>query len=737
MPSGKRQRKRTPQGAPLTLDQALQREIGGVLLVALGGVTALALLSVTRGTLSAAWVLFLRRIFGWGAYLVALAMIAAGVLLLWDEVRQGLSAPLRSIVSLEVLFVTLLGLSHLFVPTDDSLPTAEQGHGGGYIGWAINYFLTAALGRTVAFVLLLAAAVTSVVLLLSPSWDDVRYVLGKLKARLASMTPPAEPPDDTMGEAPRVVLKERKRAPKRRVVSRVPAETRTVTAPSPARRLRRDRSLPSLDLLDGGSDEPYGDADIRYRRQVIEETLASFGIPAKVVEVHPGPTVTQFGVEPGFRQFTGSDGQPKHRKVRISKIMALQDDLALALAASPIRIEAPVPGRSVVGIEVPNVKASLVSLRSVVDSKAFRGFDSWLRVALGKDVAGQPVAADLAEMPHLLIAGATGSGKSVCINAITACLLLDNTPDELRLLMVDPKMVELTNFNGVPHLLAPVITDVEEVVRALRWVTRQMDERYRLFSDTGTRNIDAYNRLMASREQDKLPQVVVLIDELADLMLTAPDEIERHICRIAQLARATGIHLVIATQRPSVDVVTGLIKANFPARISFAMTTQVDSRVILDTAGAEKLLGRGDMLYMASDSSKLQRLQGCFVSDPELDRLVKFWTQKIDWIAPQPGAPAPWQDMAVEEEGRDELLDQAIELARGRNSISTSFIQRRLRIGYPRAAHLIDLMEDQGIIGPAEDGGRSRQVLSEEEYGLEGRTERGTEHHEGEDDEPV
>jgi S-DNA-T family DNA segregation ATPase FtsK/SpoIIIE len=719
MPSAKSQRKRKPQGLPLTLDRALQREIGGVLLIALGGVSTLALLSITRGTLSAAWVLLLRRMFGWGAYLVVFAMMAGGVLLLWDELRQRLSAPLRAIVSLEVLFVALLGLSHLFVPTDAALQVAEQGRGGGYIGWAISYFLNAALGRTVALVLLLAAVVTSFVLLLRPGWDDVQLVLSRVQARLAGMTPPVEPPPATMAETPQVVLKERKR-PSRESVVLPPAGTRTVAAPSPARRLRRDRSLPSLDILNGGSDEPYGDADIRYRSQVIEETLASFGIPAKVVEVHQGPTVTQFGVEPGFRQFTGANGQPKRRKVRISKIMALQDDLALALAASPIRIEAPVPGRSVVGIEVPNVKPSLVSLRSVVESKAFHSIDSSLRIALGKDVAGEPVAADLAEMPHLLIAGATGSGKSVCINAITACLLLDSTPDELRLLMVDPKMVELTNFNGVPHLLAPVVTDVEEVVRALRWLTRQMDERYHLFSATGTRNIDAYNRLMASRDQDKLPQVVVLIDELADLMLTAPDEIERQICRIAQLARATGIHLVIATQRPSVDVITGLIKANFPARISFAMTTQVDSRVILDTAGAEKLLGRGDMLYMASDSSKLQRLQGCFVSDAELERLAKFWAEKIDWIAPQAAASAPWHDIAPdEEEDRDELLEQAIELARGRSSISTSFIQRQLRIGYPRAAHLIDQMEKQGIVGPAEDGGRSRQVLSEQEYGLE------------------
>ena len=718
MPSGKSQTKHKQQGS-LALDRALQREIAGVLLIALGGVTALALLSVTRGTLSAVWVLFLRRVFGWGAYLAVLAMIAAGVLLLWEDLRERLSVPLRAIVSLEVLFVALLSLSHLFVATDKSLQVAEQGRGGGYIGWALSYFLITAVGHTVALILLLAAAVASLFLLLSLGWGDVRLVLGKVKARLANMTPPVEAPPETVGQASRVVLRERKRPARQPVETSTRTETRTVSSPSPARRLRRDRSLPSLDLLDGGRDEPYGDADVRYRTQVIEETLANFGIPAKVVEVHQGPTVTQFGVEPGFLELTGRNGKPRLRKVRISKIMALQDDLALALAAAPIRIEAPVPGRSVVGIEVPNVTPSLVSLRSVVESKPFRSIDSWLRIALGKGVAGEPVAADLAEMPHLLIAGATGSGKSVCISAITACLLLANTPDELRLLMVDPKMVELTHFNGIPHLLAPVITDVEEVIRALRWVTRQMDERYRLFSDTGTRNIDAYNRLMASREQDRLPYIVVLIDELADLMLTAPDEIERHICRIAQLARATGIHLVIATQRPSVDVITGLIKANFPSRISFAVTTQVDSRVILDTGGAEKLLGRGDMLYMASDSSQLQRLQGCFVSDAEVERLVRFWTEKIDWAVPEPTVAAPWQDMVLDEgEEGDEMLAQAIELARGRSSISTSFVQRRLRIGYPRAAHLIDLMEEQGIIGPAENGGRSRRVLANEQ-GLE------------------
>ncbi|HQJ52186.1 MAG TPA: FtsK/SpoIIIE domain-containing protein, partial [Anaerolineae bacterium] len=283
---------------------------------------------------------------------------------------------------------------------------------------------------------------------------------------------------------------------------------------------------------------------------------------------------------------------------------------------------------------------------------------------------------------------------------------------DLNLIMIDPKMVELTNYNGVPHLLGQVITNVEEVVRALRWLTAEMDRRYRLFLEASVRNIDSYNQKASGSGVDKLPYIVTLIDELADLMMTAPDEIERLICRIAQLARATGIHLVIATQRPSVDVITGLIKANFPARISFAVTTQVDSRVVLDTTGAEQLLGRGDMLYMASDSSKLIRLQGCFVSDEELARLVKYWSEKPDWAAGSTGKEAPWASISIEaNEQTDDLLEQAIDLARGRTTISTSFIQRQLRIGFPRAAHLIDLMEQQGVVGPAEDGGRSREVL--------------------------
>jgi S-DNA-T family DNA segregation ATPase FtsK/SpoIIIE len=435
------------------------------------------------------------------------------------------------------------------------------------------------------------------------------------------------------------------------------------------------------------------------------------------VEVNQGPTVTQFGVEPGYVERRDRSGRIKRSKIKVSKISSLANDLALALAASPIRIEAPVPGRHIVGIEVPNSEPSLVALRGAMESEAFRQLDSKLKIALGQDVSGHAVMADLAIMPHLLIAGATGSGKSVCINSIVACLLCNNTPDTLRVLMVDPKMVELTNYNGIPHLIRPVVVELEEVVKVLNWTTREMDRRYRLFADSGSRNIENHNEGLVARGKGALPYIVVVIDELADLMMVSPDEVERSICRIAQMARATGIHLVIATQRPSVDVVTGLIKANFPARISFAVTSQVDSRVILDMGGAERLLGQGDMLYMASDSSKLVRLQGCFVSDRELNRLVHYWKgiRVPQELRPEDVVQQPlWADFIAKEQEAaqsDDLLDRAIEVVRKHNRASISLLQRRLRIGYSRAARLIDIMEEQDIIGPEEGGSRGRQVL--------------------------
>jgi S-DNA-T family DNA segregation ATPase FtsK/SpoIIIE len=494
--------------------------------------------------------------------------------------------------------------------------------------------------------------------------------------------------------------------------------------------------LPPYDLLAEAAEIEIRPVDNEARSQLIIETLASFGVDARVVSISQGPTVTQFGVEPGWetktravpvrdergKQVFDANGRPAMRtevvsrtRVRVNKITALSNDLALALAAPTIRIEAPVPGKPIVGIEVPNTTTSLVAIRSVMESTAFQkaNLRTKLAIALGKGVSGEPIAADLAKMPHLLIAGATGSGKSVCINSIIASLLVHNTPEDLRLVLVDPKRVEMTMFAHIPHLaFSKIITDPEEVVGTLQAIIHEMDSRYRRFAEVGVRNIEAYNK--SPRASHKLAYWVVIIDELADLMMSSPYEVERQICRLAQLARATGIHLVVATQRPSVDVITGLIKANFPTRIAFAVSSQVDSRTIIDGAGAEKLLGRGDMLFMPTDASKPKRIQGSYVSDADIEKVVGWWDNdrfrhlvpdNLDHLLEE--AEDQEHDKASEE---DPLFEAARDLAVQHSRISTSLLQRRLHVGYPRAARLIDLLEEEGIVGPAE-AGHSRLVL--------------------------
>ncbi|HXG36629.1 MAG TPA: DNA translocase FtsK, partial [Dehalococcoidia bacterium] len=488
--------------------------------------------------------------------------------------------------------------------------------------------------------------------------------------------------------------------------------------------------------------------DNEARARLIVETLRSFGVDASVASINQGPTVTQFGVEPGWevktrqvverdergRPVYDSRGKPRYRtevvsrtRVRVNKITTLANDLALALAAPTLRIEAPVPGQPIIGIEVPNNVTSLVTLRSVVESAAFARLSSRTRlgIALGKGVSGEPVAADLAKMPHLLIAGATGSGKSVCINSVIACILMHNTPADVRLILVDPKRVELANFASIPHLaFSKVITELDEVPATLQAVIQEMETRYKRFAELGVRNIEAYNR--SPRAPQKLPYWVVIIDELADLMMAAPYQVEKQLCRLAQLARATGIHLIVATQRPSVDVVTGLIKANFPTRIAFAVSSQVDSRTIIDMAGADKLLGRGDMLFMATDAAKPRRLQGCFVSDAELERIVEWWNDErfrhlkpdiLDHLLREAREESKEDGLETTD---DPLYAAARELALQHTRISTSLLQRRLHIGYARAADLIDALERAGVVGPQEGSGSSRQVLvsDEEEFGL-------------------
>ena len=481
-------------------------------------------------------------------------------------------------------------------------------------------------------------------------------------------------------------------------------------------------SLPNINILDKVAETVISDSEIEKRRETIEEALASYGVEAKVIEVNRGPTVTQFGVEPGWdRKFKevrekDRDGNVSTRqeeigrtRVKVERINSLANDLALALAAPSIRIEAPVPGKSMVGIEVPNTTFGSVGLRGVMESTAFQKMlaKSRLALALGKGAGGETIVADLAKMPHLLIAGATGSGKSVCLNSVICCLMMNNTPDAVHLVMVDPKRVELVNYNSIPHLVSPVVVDTEKAIMALRWLNGEMDSRYKRFSAVKARNIEDYNK--NRQPSECMPYIVVVIDELADLMMAAFDEVEHSLCRLAQLARATGIHLIVATQRPSVDVVTGLIKANFPTRMSFALTSQVDSRTIIDSAGAEKLLGRGDMLYMPQDASKPKRLQGTMVGDSEIEKLVTFWAGQRR----QEVQPVRFEDMAQagadgKKPAEDEMLDAARQLAIESKEISASFLQRKLQIGFPRAARLLDKLKEEGFV-KGKDGKENKE----------------------------
>jgi DNA segregation ATPase FtsK/SpoIIIE-like protein len=486
---------------------------------------------------------------------------------------------------------------------------------------------------------------------------------------------------------------------------------------------KRDSSLPPLEGLRDIELNVPDEQEINNNVVLIENTLLEFEIDVDVVDVKIGPTVTQYAVQP-FKEGTTDEGETVVQRTRISKIASLSSDLALALSAKRLRLETPVPGHSYVGIEVPNRNPSIVALRTVFESKTMQDqlakAKSPLFIPLGRDVAGVPLGIDLAQMPHLLIAGTTGSGKSVCIAAMTAALVMNNTPDNVKLVMLDPKMVELSRFNSLPHLLGPVETDPERIIEVLRWCTREMDRRYKLLEEYAARNIEAFNSRLSRRQREELfmPYIVILVDEIGDLMLSRPDEMEKLITRLAQKARAAGMHLVIATQRPSVDVVTGLIKANFPSRIAFAVASGIDSRVILDSVGAENLLGRGDMLYLASDAAGPRRVQGCYISDDEVRTIVGHWKK---WSEEQVAKGkmernpiGPWERGLTRREllsETDPMLEQAIELVIAEGEASASLIQRRLGLGYPRAARIVDLLFELGVVGEQEAGGRNRKVL--------------------------
>jgi len=694
------------------------RDMSGIALVALALMTLLVLLWPDLGAgLLLSWTRWLRWGLGWGSVMLVAALAAIGLYLLYPRRENGPTVRWWRVFMWEIGAFAMLGwLSAL---GGASLERVELGLDGGAIGWGLVELARIPLAPLRLDGVFLPGLVYGLIVLVGlyyglgvgtwmRQWETGHPRGVKVESEPAvSVAPISAAP----GVAPVVAQKKRTLLPPefRKKFKVEPDEPQPAGPPPP-----RDERLPSLDLLLNEMTGRMDERAINETAGLIEKTLAEFGIPAKVVGFKTGPTVTQFAVEPGFLEKPASaEEEAEKRKVRVAQIVGLQRDLALSLAASRLRIEAPVPGRPYVGIEVPNARSAVVRLRAILESESFYKVGSPLAVALGRDVSGQPVVADLERMPHLLIAGTTGSGKSVCIAAMTVCLVMNNTPQDLRLVMIDPKMVELVRFNGLAHLYGKVETDVQRILGVLRWVVLEMDRRYKLLESLHARNIEAYNRKSSRRKgMEALPRIVVMIDELADLMMAAPDQTEPMLIRLAQLARATGIHLVVATQRPSTDVVTGLIKANFPARLSFAVASSVDSRVILDTTGAEALLGRGDMLFLPPDMGSPQRAQGVQVTDGEVEKVLTFWQQNH----PSDGAPPPWEQLLNEIEvtaDKDDLVEKAIAYVRRTQRCSASLLQRQFHIGYPRAARLVDELEELGVIGPSQGGGRERQVLVE------------------------
>ena len=719
-------RSRSRQDQPSPTDDWLQRltrisihfgrffqDALGLLLLAAALLSLLAEWGLTVGSLLTPASTFLSVWLGWGIYLLIAVAAFVGLTLIR---RQAGRISVGRLVALEAASLLVLGL--LSIVGGSSLVRADAGMDGGRLGWGIAYMFARYLGQVGGTVLLAVLCI-----LFAAAGFGFWSLLERWITELAGETP-----HESVAAAvsPEPTTQDNETAPKRtlkKTLERLPREFRAAPmlpdrkAAGTPKALPRGSDLPPLSILLSEQSTRADERTINQTAAMIMRTLSEFGIPTTVIGYRVGPAVTQFAVQPGFirRPGTSEDDDAQQMKVRVAQIANLQKDLALALSAERLRIEAPVPGKPYVGIEVPNPNPSVVRLRPILESEAFHGSRSPLSVALGRDVSGSPLIADLSRMPHLLIAGATGSGKSVCITALAACLAINNHPEDLRLIMIDSKMVELLRFNGLPHLWGKVETDLNRILGVLRWVVVEMEHRYRLLEASRARDLEVYNRKQSRKERGApLPRIVVLIDELADLMMSMPDQTEHNLVRLAQMARATGIHLVVATQRPSTDVVTGVIKANFPARLAFAVASGVDSRVILDAGGAETLLGRGDMLFLNPEIGNPVRAQGVMVTDTEIERIIDYWQKNAEVHA---GQAPPWEKLLQEpEEDEDEgLLEQAISVVRSSGRASASMLQRRLRIGYPRAARLLDQLEEAGVVGPSQGGGREREILPYEE----------------------
>ncbi len=726
-------------GGPKQVDSHLKQEIAGIFLMAMGLLGAICLFNPSVGAVTFFAEKVLRALTGEGRYFFPLLMLFWGFKLIRGT---RLGTPCRAWGGL-ILFLVVLALMHIVVLPGTGLREGMSGKGGGMLGAALYLLLYKSFGIAGTLIVLAAFSITGLLLcanvplytMAQGLWQPARNFLIRLKASFMNFMFE----EDTAGGDHSPVIEDhtqydgvsrpsgndrrgdgredkvpgdggpgcqaqfpRAAGPGQYGLDSLESEEETAAANDRVR-TQGDYKLPPLSLISrpaAKSKNPRNSKDIAENIKILEETLENFGVKAKVTHVSRGPAITRYEIYPP-------------PGVKVSRIVGLADDIALSMASPDVRIEAPVPGKAAVGIEVPNVEITMVHLRELLESEEFRGATSKLSVSLGKDIAGQAIVADLARMPHLLIAGATGSGKSVCLNTMIASILFKATPDQVKFLIIDPKMVELTTYNGIPHLISPVVTDPKKAATALRWAVKEMEYRYELFASAGVRDIARYNNIPGPGRKDipgkPLPYIVAFIDELADLMMVAPADVEDSICRLAQMARAAGIHLVIATQRPSVDVITGLIKANIPSRISFAVSSQVDSRTILDMGGAEKLLGKGDMLFFPVGAPKPIRVQGAYLSDREVESLVTFWKKQAEPVYDESVA-GELQRLNPGENYDDDLLPRAVEIFIETGHASISLLQRRLHIGYARAARLIDIMERRGIVGGYE-GSKPRSVL--------------------------
>lgn len=734
------------------MKEELKYEIIGVTLIAVGVLGLLSIMLPSSGLVSVFIDRVLKGIAGEGRFLFPALLVMIGArLVLKRRITTTVSERMYGAL---LFFILILTFCHLIIPVDDSFKAGLSGDGGGLIGALFSYILRKSFGIIGTYIILIAAGIIALLLMTNLSLatmtknfssgllsgvkgslqgldnffftkveedekedpDATPVIIDNTEEPFANGGPEARQKGQDGNEQSGPMISDynvNKEIINLDKLETTPADEAKEDEELEARfnkdftRNQSAYQLPPLTILS----RPLKAKNIRFNKdineniRILEETLESFGVKAKVIQVSRGPAITRYEIQPPAG-------------VKVSRIVSLADDIALSMAAPDVRIEAPIPGKAAVGIEVPNKEISMVHIRDLLETQEFGQAKSKLTVVFGKDIAGNPIVGDLAKMPHLLIAGATGSGKSVCLNTLIASILFKATPDEVKFLMIDPKMVELATYNGIPHLASPVVTDPRKAATSLRWAAREMERRYALFAAAGVRDITRYNNMISAKDTEDaqpLPFMVVIIDELADLMIIAPADVEDAICRLAQMARAAGIHLVVATQRPSVDVITGLIKANIPSRVSFAVSSQIDSRTILDMGGAEKLLGKGDMLFFPVGASKPVRVQGAFLSDREVDDLVRYLKKQAepvydDKILIENTPEEPTQEV------EDELLAQAVLILIESGHASISMLQRRLHIGYARAARLIDIMEKRGIVGGYE-GSKPRAILmSLEQY---------------------